>query len=165
MKITKEMENALNKQINAEMYSGYLYMAMAAHFESVNLEGFANWMKQQAKEEMAHAMKFWDYVYDRGGSVQLDTIDKPKLEWKTPLEAFQDAYDHEKKVTEMINGLLEHARKIKDYATESMLKWFVDEQVEEEASAENILEKLKLIKDSVNGLMMLDAHLKGRGQG
>jgi ferritin len=130
MLINEKMQKALNKQINAELYSSYLYLSMAAYFEATKRVGFAVWMKVQAREENAHAMKFYDYVFARGGAVTLYAIDAPKTEWKTPLEAFEEVYAHEVKVTALINSLVDLARKEKDHATESALKWFVDEQVE-----------------------------------
>ncbi len=162
MVISEKIEKAINEQINAELYSSYLYLSMAAYFEANNWLGFAAWMKIQAKEENEHAMKFYKYVFERGGRVVLAGIDTPKTEWKSPLAAFEDAYAHELKVTGLINGLVNLAKKDNDYATESMLKWFIDEQVEEEASAALIIEKLKRIKDSTNGLFMLDHKLGER---
>jgi len=162
MVIKEKVAKAINKQINAELYSSYLYLAMAAYFESVNWLGLAQWMKVQASEEHAHAMKFYGYLHDRGGRVVLSGIDGPKTEWKSPLAVFVDAYAHEIKVTGLINGLLQVARDEDDAATEAMLQWFINEQVEEEAHALLIVEKLKLIKDSVNGLFMLDHELGER---
>ena len=162
MVIKEKMQKALNKQINAELYSSYLYLAMAAYFEAHNLLGFANWMKVQAREENAHAMKFYEYVIERGGKVILTAIDAPDTEWKSSLSAFEAAYGHELKVTELIHDLVRLAQSEHDYATESMLQWFVNEQVEEEASASLIVEKLKLIKEAPNGLFMLDKELGER---
>jgi len=162
MEIKDKVTRAINKQINAELYSSYLYLAMAAHFEAKNWLGFAHWMKTQSREEYAHAMKFYDYVFERGGEVLLEDIKAADTGWKTPLEVFQDVYEHELKVTALINDLLKLARQENDAATESMLKWFIDEQVEEEANAKQIVDKLKLVKDSVNGLFMLDHKLGER---
>jgi ferritin len=156
------MAKAINKQINAELYSSYLYLAMAAYFEANNWLGFAQWMKVQSKEENSHAMKFYEYLVERGGRVILSDIEAPAKEWKSPLDVFEAVYAHEVKVTALINDLLKVAREEGDAATESMLKWFIDEQVEEEANAMLTLEKLKLIKDSVNGLLMLDHELGER---
>jgi len=162
MEIKNKIQEAINKQINAELYSSYLYLAMSAFFEENNWSGFAHWMRIQANEENNHAMKLFDYLLERGGKVILDDIKAPKKDWKGHLDVFEAVYRHELKVTDLINELLSLARQEKDYATESLLKWYIDEQVEEEANAKKILEKLKLIKDSVNGLFMLDHELKER---
>jgi len=153
---------AINKQINAEMYSAYLYLAMAAYFDDKSLGGFANWMKIQAKEEMAHAMKFYEYVYEREGKVELEAIEKPGADFDSPLEVFEKALEHEKKVTSLINGLYELSIQEKDYAFQSFLKWFIDEQVEEENSANEIIERLKLAGEKGPGLFMLDRELGAR---
>jgi len=156
------MEEALNKQINAELYSAYLYLSMAAYFDSISLDGFSHWMKLQAKEETEHAYKIYGYVYERGGSVILEAINKPPTKWDSPLAVFEDAYKHEQKVSEMINNLVAMAREEKDYATENFLQWFVEEQVEEEANADEVVQKLKMVKDSRNGLFMMDGKLGQR---
>jgi ferritin len=160
--ISKKMQDALIEQINAELYSAYLYLAMAAEFESQNLKGMAGWMEVQAKEETEHAKKLYDFVNDRGGRVTLKAIDAPPAEWKSPAAAFQAAYEHEQKVTSMIHNLVDIARSEKDKAAEVMLDWFVNEQVEEEASTSEIAEKLKMMKESANGLFMLDNALGKR---
>lgn len=162
MVIKEKMQKAINKQINAEFYSSYLYLAMAAYFEAKNWQGFASWMKIQSKEENAHAMKFYEYVLERGGEVVLNDIKASETKWKTPLEVFEAVYEHELKVTALINDLLKVSRQEDDAATESLLKWFIDEQVEEESHAKQIVDKLKLIKDSANGLFMLDHELGER---
>jgi len=162
MMIKNSIEKAINDQINAELYSAYLYLSMSAYFEGSNLHGFAHWMSVQAKEEMAHAMKFYNYTFERGGSVKLTSIEAPPAKWKSPLEAFESAYKHELKVTGLIHKLVDLARSEKDVATENFLMWYVDEQVEEEAHSDAIVQKLKLIKDSPNGLIMLDKELSGR---
>jgi ferritin len=162
MEINDKVTKAINKQINAELYSSYLYLTMAAHFEAKNWLGFSHWMKIQSREENAHAMKFYDYVLERGGEVVLGDIKAADAEWKTALEVFAAVYEHELKVTGLINDLLKVARQEGDAATESLLKWFIDEQVEEEAHAKQIVDKLKLIKDSTNGLFMLDHELGER---
>ena len=162
MAIKEKLIRAINKQINAELYSSYLYLAMAAYFESNNWMGFAQWMKVQLREENIHAMKFYEYLVARGGRVVLSAIDAPDKEWKSPLAVFEAVYAHEVKITAMINDLLKLARDEADTATEAMLQWFINEQVEEEASALLILEKLKMIKDSMNGLFMLDHELGER---
>jgi len=155
------MLEALNKQINEELYSSYLYLSMSAWFENIGLKGFANWMKVQAKEELGHAMKFYKYIISRGGRVQLHEIKAPPHEWQSPLHAFEETLKHEKHITECINKLVELAEEEKDRATFNMLQWFVDEQVEEEANDEEIIAKLKMIEGS-NGIFMLDNQLAQR---
>jgi ferritin len=160
--ISKKMQDAINEQINAELYSAYLYLAMAAFFESRNLDGAAKWMEAQAGEEQAHAMKFYKFVFERGGRVTLKGIDTPPAEWKSPTDVFESTYAHEQKVTGMINQLVELARAEKDYAAEVLLQWYVKEQVEEEATASKIAERMKMVQDSPNGMFMMDAHLGRR---
>jgi ferritin len=152
----KKMEEALNKQVNAELYSSYLYLSMAAYFESINLKGFSNWMTVQAQEELVHAMKFYRYLIERGGRVSLTTIEGPETEWKSALDAFEHVSRHEQKVTDLINKLVDLALKESDHATNSFLQWFVDEQVEEESSAGAVVQKLRLAGESPGGLFMLD---------
>ncbi len=160
--LSERMLNALNRQVNAELYSAYLYLSMAAYFESINLKGFANWMKVQAQEELSHAMKFFDYINERGGRVKLEAIEKPPNEWDSPLHAFEATYEHEQKVTKMINDLVNMAMEEKDHATYNMLQWFVAEQVEEEASADEIRQQLRLIGEDGRGILMLDRELGKR---
>lgn len=160
--MTQKMEEALNNQINAEFYSSYLYLSMAAYFETKNLSGFANWMYVQSQEEWSHGMKFFEFLNDRGSAVKLQQINVPKTEWKGVVEVFQEVLDHEKKVTGLINDLVELSIKEKDHASRNFLQWFVDEQVEEEATASDLLEQLKLIEGSGAGLFMLDRELKQR---
>ncbi len=160
--LTETVEKALNEQINKELFSAYLYLSMAADFESKNLSGFAKWMTAQAGEELNHAMKLFNYVLERGGQVELMAIDKPQQTWESPLRAFQDAYDHEKFITQSIYGLLEIAQSAKDYGTMEFLQWYVKEQVEEEAQADRIVKKLEMIKDEPAGLFMLDHELGNR---
>jgi len=162
MAISKKMEKAINDQINAEMYSSYLYLSMAADLDGKALAGFSNWMKIQAQEELYHAMKMYDYVLERGGAIKLDVIEAPQTEWKTPLAIFQAAYKHELLVTSLINDLVDLAIKEKDHATNNFLQWYVKEQVEEEASADEIVQKLKLIGSQGNGLFMLDKEMTTR---
>jgi ferritin len=156
------MLDALNEQINAELYSAYLYQAMAAHFAAGNLKGFAHWMDLQAKEEQAHARKMYEFLLDRGGRVTLKAIAAPPAEWKSPLAIFEESYAHEQKVTGLIHKLVDLARAESDHASEVFLAWFVSEQVEEEANASEIVEKLKMVKDHTQGLLMMDAHLGQR---
>src|SRR4030042_2079474 len=161
--VTKKVEKSLNDQINAELYSAYMYLSMSAYFEAENLPGFAQWMKVQWQEEIKHAMKIYDYVIERGGRITLKAIDKPPSRWKSPLDAFQATYKHEQVVTGRINDLVNLAVAEKDHATNAFLQWFVTEQVEEEKSADEIVQKLKLISDAPGGLYMLDKEL-GHGQ-
>lgn len=160
--IKKTVEEAINLQINRELYSSYLYLSMAAYYEKINLPGFANWMRVQAKEENDHAMKFFDYLLERGGEVKLLTIDAPKTEWDTPLQIFEEAYEHEQKVTAWINELADLAVKESDHATQILLHWFITEQIEEEANSSKLVEKMKLIADSKPGIFMIDAELATR---
>jgi ferritin len=160
--ISKKMQNAINGQINAELYSAYLYLSMSADFSSKNLPGFANWMKIQAQEELGHAMKLYNFIEERLGRVTLKAIDAPPTEWDSPLTAFEAVLKHEQKVTGLINKLVDQAIAENDHATRGFLQWFVDEQVEEEASADAIVEQLKLIKSAPGGLFMLDKELGRR---
>ncbi|OIO02724.1 MAG: ferritin [Elusimicrobia bacterium CG_4_10_14_0_2_um_filter_56_8] len=162
MKISKKVEEAINKQINAEIYSAYLYLGMSARFTELNLKGMANWLYVQAQEEMTHAMKFYRFNLERGGHAKLPAIEGVRDDWKTPLEMFEAAYEHEQKVSAMINNIVDIALAERDHASASMLTWFVDEQVEEEANASEIADKLKLIGESKEGLFMLDKELSTR---
>ena len=162
--LSKKLQDALNQQINHELYSSYLYLAMSAHFESVNLPGFARWMKVQSEEETEHGMKFFHYVYERGGKVLLEAIAKPPADYKTPIDVMKKVLEHEKKVTGTIEALYELALKEKDYAAQVMLHWFIKEQVEEEKNASDIIEMLKAIGDAPVGLAMLDARVGARGK-
>jgi ferritin len=157
-----KMGKALNGQLNAELYSAYLYLAMSAYLDSIHLPGFASWMQIQAKEETLHAMKFFRYIQERGGRVLLEAIDEPKTEWNSPEDVFKHVLKHEQKVTELIHGLVDLARELKDYPTEAFLQWFVSEQVEEESTAEDVLEKVKMAGDRGGGLLMLDRELGSR---
>ncbi len=160
--LSKSMEDALNRQINRELYSAYLYTSMSAYFSSVNLAGFAKWMRVQAKEERAHAAKIYDYVLARGGKITLLDIEAPKAKWASAGKVFEDVYTHEQKVTGMIHALVELATKEKDHATFEMLQWFVKEQVEEEENASEILAKIKSIGDVPGHLFHLDHELAKR---
>ncbi|OEU65391.1 MAG: ferritin [Desulfovibrio sp. S3730MH75] len=158
----KILEKALNEHLNAEMYSAYLYLSMSAYFSDTGLSGFANWMRVQAKEEQFHAMKFYDYINERGGKVLLTAIEAPQQEWASPLEAVQAVLEHEKKVTALINNLVDLAIDERDHATNIFLQWFVTEQVEEEDNVNEILNKLKLAGVEGNGMFMLDKDLATR---
>jgi len=160
--INEKMAQALNEQINAELYSAYLYISMAAYFESVNLPGFANWMRVQTQEELMHAMKIYDFVNERGGRVILKAIEQPPVEWKSPLAVFEATYKHEQKVTGLINELVNLAIEEKDHATNAFLQWFINEQVEEEKSAGDIVGRLKLIEGSPQALYMVDKEMAQR---
>jgi len=160
--IDQRMQEALNKQVNAEIYSAYLYLSMSAHFQSVNLAGFANWMRVQAHEELMHALKFYDYVNERGGRIVLQPVEAPPSHWDSPLAVFEHVYQHEQKVTGMINKLVDLAVEIRDHATNNVLQWFVAEQVEEEASADEVVQKLKLVGDDPSALFMIDRELAQR---
>lgn len=161
--LKKKLEEAMNEQINAEYYSSYLYLSMSAYFDSLNLGGFAHWMRAQSQEELMHALKFFAYVNERGGRVTLKAIEAPETEWPSPLKAFEETLKHEEKVTSLINKLMDLAIKENDHASQSFLQWFVNEQVEEEASATAIVEKLKMIKDAPGALFMMDRELGARG--
>ncbi|MFA6363662.1 ferritin [Methanoregula sp.] len=160
--LSKTIEEALNRQVNRELYSSYLYLGMSAYFETLNLKGFAGWMMIQAKEERAHAMKFYDYIIARQGKVVLDTIEAPKAKWTSAGKVFEEVYAHEQKVTGMINNLVDIAIREKDHATFEMLQWFVKEQVEEEANAAMICEKIKSVGDVPGHLFYLDHELAKR---
>ena len=160
--IKEKIQGALNDQLNWELYSAYIYFAMAAYFESVNLPGCANWMKVQAQEELTHVMKFYDFVNERGGRVTLAAVEAPPAEWDSPLAAFVNAYEHEQGVSERINKLVDVAVAESDHATNGFLQWFVTEQVEEEASVDEIVQKLKLVGKEGGGLFMLDGELAQR---
>ncbi len=160
--ITKRMENALNEQINAEMYSAYLYLAMAAHFEAENLPGFARWMRVQTQEEETHARKLFDYVLERGGKVTLKAIEAPPAQWKSPLAAFEASYKHEQAITERINKLAELATEQNDHAAGVFLQWYISEQVEEEAQVDRIVRTLKATNEAPGALYMIDRELGQR---
>jgi ferritin len=160
--ISKFMQDAINEQINKELYSAYLYLSMSAHFETANLAGFAHWLHVQYEEETGHAMKFFEYLIDRGGEVNLKAIDQPPSEWSSPLQAFQMVLEHEQKVTGLINKLYASALKESDYPTQVMLQWYINEQVEEEKNATQIVEQLKLIEAHGTAVLMLDHQLGKR---
>lgn len=160
--IKPEMEKAFNDQINAELYSAYLYMSMAAWFEAKQLPGCAHWMKIQVQEEMAHALKMYNFLNERGGRAVMAAIAAPPGEWDSPRACFQAIADHESKVTGLINDLLDLALSLKDHASASFLRWYVDEQVEEESSCADILGRLDLMEGAAGGLFMLDNELAAR---
>jgi ferritin len=160
--ISKKMEEALNGQVNAEMYSAYLYLSMESYFKSLNLSGCANWMRVQTQEELMHAMKIYDFINERGGRVTLQAIEGPPVKWESPLAVFEAVYAHEQKVTGLINELVDLAIKEKDHATNAFLQWFVNEQVEEESSADEMVQKLKMMEKAPGGMFMLDRELGQR---
>ncbi len=160
--VSPSMEKALNTQVNAELYSAYLYLSMSAWFRTLNLAGFANWMRVQAAEEMVHALKLYDFITERGGTVTLAGIEGPPTVWDSPRAVFEAAYAHEQKVTGLINALVDQALAESDHAAHIFLQWYVTEQVEEEASANDIARKLALIGSDANGLFMLDRELAVR---
>ena len=160
--ISEKLQTAINTQINKELFSEYYYLSMASYFSSVGLDGFENFFLTQVQEERFHAMKMYRFLNERGGRVILAQIDTPKTEFKSPLEVFQLAYEHEQYVTKLINELMDIAISENDHASKSFLNWFVDEQVEEEASMESIVNKLKLIDGKGNGLLMLNKELATR---
>lgn len=163
--IKKRIQDAFNKQIGEEMYSSYLYLSMAAYFDAMNLAGFSNWMRLQAQEEMFHAMRFYHHIIERGGKVELGHLEGPKLTWDSPLNAFEDALAHEEHITACIHKLMDLSVEEKDYPSRSLLQWFVDEQIEEEANATQIVEKLTMIGTAKHLTLMLDSELKTRVAG
>ena len=160
--LSSKIQDAFNDQINAELFSSYLYLSMSAYFESQNLKGMASWMQVQAQEEHAHAMKFFDFIHERGGKVVLAKLDAPKVEWSSPLQAFEEAYKHECMISGRINDLVNLAINEKDHAANVFLQWFVTEQVEEEATAQEIRDKLRLVSGNPVALFMIDQELAGR---
>lgn len=160
--LSDKMQSALSEQINMEFASAHIYLGMSAYFESVNLPGGANWMRMQFQEEEVHAFKLYDYVHERDGEVELAAIDAPPKSWASPLAAFEAALAHERKVSASIHKLVDLAIAEKDHPTQSFLGWFVDEQVEEEANANAIVQQLKLVGDSGSGLFMVDRELGQR---
>ena len=160
--LSPAVQDAMNQQVNAELYSAYLYLAMAADFEEKNLHGIAHWMQVQAKEEAGHALKFFKYIPERGGRVTLTPIAAPPAKWDSPQAVFEQVYKHECHVTSLINKLADLAGAEKDHASGVFLQWFVNEQVEEEAHASELLHQLKMVGDSKQGLFMLDRHLAQR---
>lgn len=163
--IDKKIEAAFNEQINAELYSAYLYLSMATWFEDENLPGFAGWMTVQAQEETTHAMKFYRHILDRGGRVLLKGIDAPPTEWASPLAAFEAVLEHEKKVTGLINALADLTAKLNDHAASIFLQWLVTEQIEEEKSADDVIQKLRHLEKAPAMLFMLDRELGARTTG
>jgi len=160
--LNEKIEKAFNEQLLAETYSAYLYWSMSACFDAMNLSGFANWMRVQAQEEMTHALKFYHFLIGRGGRVTLGAIEAPPAQWDSPLAVFEAVCAHERKVTGLINKLVELAQGQKDHAANAFLQWFVSEQVEEEAAAEDAVRKLKLMGEAPGGLFPLDQQMGSR---
>ena len=160
--MNKKIMSAMNAQVNREFYAAYLYLALSAYYSSINLDGFASWMREQAKEEISHAMKFYDYIFERGEVVTLDAIEKPKLKLKGILEPFEAALAHEKKVTAWIYEIADLVYAEKDYASYSLIQWFINEQVEEENNTSGICEKIKMIGNDKVALFILNKELSKR---
>jgi len=160
--LNDKMEKAINEQIKWEMYSSYLYLSMSAYFESVNLKGFASWMRIQSMEELTHVKRFYDFLSTRGGRIILAEIMAPPSEWDSPQAVFEETLKHEQHVTSRINDLVDLAQELKDHASNSFLQWFVDEQVEEEESVDEALQSLKLNENNPGGLFMIDKELAQR---
>lgn len=160
--LTPKLLKALNKQINEEYFSSYLYRSMVAYMESRNLDGCAHWMRMQADEEHLHALKIFDYVLERGGKVELLAVKAPEHDWTSPLAAFKAALAHEKLMTQHISDLADLAQEERDHATNNVMQWYVSEQVEEEANVDDIVNKLQMIGDNGPGLFMIDRELKAR---
>ena len=160
--INEKLEKAFNDQINKELYSEYLYLSMQAYFERLNLKGFVNWMSVQVQEEHAHALGMFDYLNQRGGTIELEAIDKPETDWASPLAVFEQVLEHEEYVTSRINALMDVAEETKDRAAMSFLNWYLKGQVEEEDNVGNVLATLKLIGDDKKALLMLDKDLAAR---
>ena len=160
--LSEKMADVLNKQLNNEIYSAYLYLSMSAHSTFIGLKGFANWFMVQYQEEMVHAMKIYDYVNNQGGQVKLMAIAQPPTEFGTPLDMFEKTLEHEKFITKYINDLVNLAIEEKDHATNIFLQWYITEQIEEEANDNEIISKLKLVGNEGNGLFMIDQELAAR---
>ncbi|MCS7053151.1 MAG: ferritin [Ignavibacterium sp.] len=160
--ISENIYELMLNQVNAELNASYLYLSMAAYFENKNLRGLAKWMRKQSEEEREHAMKFYDYLVTVGKKVVLKAIPDPKTEWSSVMEVWQDTLNHEKKVTNMINNIMKQAIEDNDYASINFLNWFVDEQIEEVTTAEEIIAKFEMIGDSKQGLYLLDKELGER---
>ncbi len=163
--LTETIEKALNEQTHAEFYSSYLYLAVAAWFNDQHLDGFASWMEAQAKEEFEHGMKLFHHIMDRGGTVVLEAIDKPRAQWESPSAAVRAVLDHERSITGRINALANLAAQENDHATTVFLHWYISEQVEEEATADRLYNRTAMLDGSPHGLLMLDRELAGRGSG
>src|SRR5688572_23424073 len=160
--LSQGLQDAINDQIHHELHSAYVYLSMSAYLEAANFTGFANWMRVQSREEVMHGMKLFDYVNDRNGRVQLKQLDAPPVNFKSVLDVFENALEHEKKVTSMIHSLYALATKENDYATQVALQWFINEQVEEEATATKVCDRLKIAGNDGAALLILDAEMGNR---
>ena len=160
--LSKKMEKVLNEQINAEYHSSYIYLSMSAYFQKVGLSGFANWMRVQSKEELTHVDKFFDYIIERGGEVKLTPIAEVDVDFDGVVDVYEKTLAHEQYISGRINDLMDVAIEERDHASRSMLQWFVDEQVEEEANVKAILDNLRLINGQGNGLFMMDREMQTR---
>jgi len=163
--INEKMQNALNEQIQREIFSSYIYLSMAAYLDEIGLKGFSSWMKAQSKEELTHAMKIYEYILTRNGRVVLKAIQQPQTDWNSALNVFEDAMAHEEFISAEINKLADLAEELKDRATLSFLQWFIDEQVEEEASVREILQNLTMVGNDSAGMLDMNATLGGRDSG
>ncbi len=162
--MNKKVMSAMNTQINREFYASYLYLGIATYYENLGLDGFYSWMRGQAEEELEHAMKLYDFIFSRGGSVTLLPIEQPKLDFKGILEPFQAALEHERKVTAWVNEIADIVYEEKDHASRTLIQWFIDEQIEEEKTTADICEKIKMIGDNQALLYMLDKELLERNE-
>jgi ferritin len=160
--ISEKLQKAINAHINREIYSAYLYASMGAYLDSISLDGFSNWMTVQVQEELSHASRFWDYMSNRGGRILLTAIDAPPTEWESPLNVMEEVYAHEQEVSKGINSLVDLAIEERDHMTKEFLQWFVAEQVEEEATADKLVQDIKRIGDNGHGMLMIDRELAGR---
>ena len=160
--LTEKVQNALNSQIKEELQSAYVYLAMSAESDRLGLPGFANWFKMQYGEELAHADRFFNFILERDGEVELHALDKPSVSGESPLSLFEKAFAHEQHITACIFKLKDLAREESDHATDVFLEWFVNEQVEEEASTRTVIDQLKLVEGNPNGLFMIDRELSNR---
>jgi ferritin len=160
--LNEEIERALGKHLNAEIYSSHLYYSMSAYFETLSLRGFAHWLRIQALEELSHVQRFFDYVHERGGRLIMQAVEAPPYEWESPLMAFQAAYEHEVAVSALINGLMDLAIAQSDHATVNFLQWFIGEQVEEESTADDAVQKLRMVDNASGGLFLLDQEMNNR---
>ena len=163
--ISEKLQKAINDQIAAEFYSAYFYLSMAAYSEAENFKGFAQWFRMQAQEEVGHGFKLYDYLYDRGGRVTLQAIDAPPANFKSIQDTFEQTLQHERKVTSLIDGLYKMAVEENDYATQEHLHWFISEQVEEEATAEDILNQIKMVEGKPGNLFYIDRHIARTREG
>ncbi len=160
--INERVVTAINEQIKNEIESAYLYLSMAAYFHDKSLDGMAHWMRCQTHEEFAHAMKFYNFIIDRGAEIKLKDVAQLKTKWSSPLDAWKEAFNHEQKITGNINDLIAIAREEKDYASEPLLAWFSEEQVEEEANTSKVVEQLEIIENDKTGLLLIDRELGSR---